>query len=119
MSTESGIPDYRGEGGSLNRHTPVLYQDFTGSARARRRYWAQSPRLACLRSSPAQRGAPGDGRFRHGLLSGVITQNVDGLHQAAAPAEHLRPPARALSLCARRLRVRYHRRAAPGCRFTN
>ncbi|MEU0204906.1 hypothetical protein ABZ235_14900 [Streptomyces canus] len=35
------------------------------------------------------------------------------------PAEHLRPTARALSLCARRLRIRYHRRAAPGCRFTN
>ncbi|MEU6807233.1 Sir2 family NAD-dependent protein deacetylase, partial [Streptomyces neyagawaensis] len=42
ISTESGIPDYRGEGGSLSRHTPMTYQDFTASARARRRYWARS-----------------------------------------------------------------------------
>ncbi|MGW4108279.1 NAD-dependent protein deacetylase 1, partial [Streptomyces sp. NPDC004976] len=34
ISTESGIPDYRGEGGSLTRHTPMTYQDFTGSAAA-------------------------------------------------------------------------------------
>ncbi|KIF04026.1 NAD-dependent protein deacetylase 1, partial [Streptomyces sp. RSD-27] len=41
LSTESGIPDYRGENGSLTRHTPMTYQDFTGSARARQRYWAR------------------------------------------------------------------------------
>ena len=42
ISTESGIPDYRGEGGSLSRHTPMTYQDFTAGAPARRRYWARS-----------------------------------------------------------------------------
>ncbi|MGO4752375.1 Sir2 family NAD-dependent protein deacetylase, partial [Streptomyces sp. 2MCAF27] len=42
ISTESGIPDYRGEGGSLSRHTPMTYQDFTADAQARRRYWARS-----------------------------------------------------------------------------
>ncbi|MFE0332292.1 NAD-dependent protein deacetylase 1, partial [Streptomyces sp. NPDC058960] len=36
ISTESGIPDYRGKGGSLSRHTPMTYQDFTASAQARR-----------------------------------------------------------------------------------
>ncbi|MGW3465961.1 Sir2 family NAD-dependent protein deacetylase, partial [Streptomyces olivaceoviridis] len=42
ISTESGIPDYRGEGGSLSRHTPMTYQEFTADAQARRRYWARS-----------------------------------------------------------------------------
>ncbi|GAA3995951.1 NAD-dependent protein deacetylase [Streptomyces marokkonensis] len=85
ISTESGIPDYRGEGGSLSRHTPMTYQDFTGSARARRRYWARSH----LGWRVFGRARPNAGHRavaafeRHGLLSGVITQNVDGLHQAA------------------------------------
>ncbi|MFJ8542515.1 NAD-dependent protein deacetylase [Streptomyces sp. NPDC093586] len=85
ISTESGIPDYRGEGGSLSRHTPMTYQDFTGSARARRRYWARSH----LGWRTFGRALPNAGHRavaafgRHGLLSGVITQNVDGLHQAA------------------------------------
>ncbi|MFV2117102.1 NAD-dependent protein deacetylase [Streptomyces sp. Act-28] len=85
VSTESGIPDYRGEGGSLSRHTPMTYQDFVSSARARRRYWARSH----LGWRTFGRARPNAGHRavaafeRHGLLSGVITQNVDGLHQAA------------------------------------
>ncbi|MET9959979.1 NAD-dependent protein deacetylase [Streptomyces sp. NPDC006326] len=85
ISTESGIPDYRSEGGSLSRHTPMTYQDFLGSARARRRYWARSH----LGWRTFGRARPNAGHRavaafeRHGLLSGVITQNVDGLHQAA------------------------------------
>ncbi|MFB7266764.1 NAD-dependent protein deacetylase 1, partial [Streptomyces nojiriensis] len=35
LSTESGIPDYRGAGGSLRRHTPMTYQEFTTSIHAR------------------------------------------------------------------------------------
>ncbi|NUR25363.1 MAG: NAD-dependent protein deacetylase 1, partial [Catenulispora sp.] len=42
LSTESGIPDYRGASGALRRHTPMTYDDFAGSAEARRRYWARS-----------------------------------------------------------------------------
>ncbi|MET8288258.1 NAD-dependent protein deacetylase [Streptomyces sp. NPDC048448] len=85
ISTESGIPDYRGENGSLSRHTPMTYQDFTASAQARRRYWARSH----LGWRTFGRARPNDGHRavaafgRHGLLSGVITQNVDGLHQLA------------------------------------
>ncbi|WP_128984768.1 NAD-dependent protein deacetylase [Streptomyces roseicoloratus] len=85
ISTESGIPDYRGEGGSLSRHTPMTYQDFTSSEHARRRYWARSH----LGWRTFGRARPNAGHravaafARHGLLSGVITQNVDGLHQAA------------------------------------
>lgn len=85
ISTESGIPDYRGEGGSLSRHTPMTYQEFTASADARRRYWARSHlgRRTFGRALPnaGHRAVAAFGR--HGLLSGVITQNVDGLHQAA------------------------------------
>ncbi len=85
ISTESGIPDYRGEGGSLSRHTPMTYQDFTAGAQARRRYWARSH----LGWKTFRRARPNTGHRavaafgRGGLLSGVITQNVDGLHQAA------------------------------------
>lgn len=85
ISTESGIPDYRGEGGSLSRHTPMTYQDFTAEAQARRRYWARSH----LGWRTFGRARPNAGHRavaafeRRGLLSGVITQNVDGLHQAA------------------------------------
>ncbi|MER5555221.1 NAD-dependent protein deacetylase [Streptomyces sp. NPDC002793] len=85
ISTESGIPDYRGEGGSLSRHTPMTYQDFTGGAQARRRYWARSHlgwrTFGRARPNAGHRAVTAFGR--HGLLSGVITQNVDGLHQAA------------------------------------
>lgn len=85
ISTESGIPDYRGEGGSLSRHTPMTYQEFTADAPARRRYWARSH----LGWRTFGRARPNAGHRavaafeRHGLLTGVITQNVDGLHQAA------------------------------------
>ncbi|MFP8940265.1 NAD-dependent protein deacetylase [Streptomyces fenghuangensis] len=85
ISTESGIPDYRGVDGSLNRHTPMTYQDFTTSARARRRYWARSHlgwrTFGRARPNAGHRAVAALGG--HGLLSGVITQNVDGLHQAA------------------------------------
>ncbi|MFJ9648549.1 NAD-dependent protein deacetylase [Streptomyces sp. NPDC004244] len=85
ISTESGIPAYRGEGGSLSRHTPMTYQDFTGSARARRRYWARSHlgwrTFGGARPNAGHRAVAAFGN--RGLLSGVITQNVDGLHQAA------------------------------------
>src|SRR5205085_8392421 len=42
ISTESGIPDYRGETGRARPATPMTYQDFVGSVAARQRYWARS-----------------------------------------------------------------------------
>jgi NAD-dependent SIR2 family protein deacetylase len=85
LSTESGIPDYRGPTGMARRAQPMTYQAFTGGAAARQRYWARSHQGWRLMS----RAAPNDGHRavaeldRRGLLSGIITQNVDGLHQAA------------------------------------
>jgi len=87
LSTESGIPDYRGPTGLARRAQPMTYQAFTGSAAARRRYWARS----YLGWQHIARAVPNDGHravaemSRRGLLTGIITQNVDGLHQAAGP----------------------------------
>ena len=86
ISTESGIPDYRGPTGAARRnHVPMTHQEFVNNATARHRYWARSylgwPVFALAR--------PNVGHLaiaeleRQGKVSGVITQNVDGLHQAA------------------------------------
>jgi NAD-dependent SIR2 family protein deacetylase len=85
LSTESGIPDYRGPTGLARRAEPMTYQTFTGGPAARRRYWARSH----LGWRHIARAVPNAGHHavaeleRHGQLAGIITQNVDGLHQAA------------------------------------
>lgn len=89
LSTESGIPDYRGPTGRLHPATPMTFGEFTASPAARQRYWARSHR-GWQRIAQAQ---PNEGHRavarlqRAGLLSGVITQNVDGLHQAGGARE--------------------------------
>ncbi|RCG28745.1 NAD-dependent protein deacetylase [Sphaerisporangium album] len=84
LSTESGIPDYRGPSGALVRHTPMTYQTFTGDASARRRYWARSHVgwRTIARAAPNAGHRAVAGLQERGLVSGIITQNVDGLHQA-------------------------------------
>ncbi|MCW2916900.1 MAG: Silent information regulator protein Sir2 [Actinomycetia bacterium] len=90
LSTESGIPDYRGPSGLARRVTPMTYQAFVGSAAARRRFWARSHQGW----RHIARAVPNAGHHavaeleRHGLVAGVITQNVDGLHQTAG-AQHV------------------------------
>jgi NAD-dependent SIR2 family protein deacetylase len=85
LSTDSGIPDYRGPSGSARRGTPMTYQEFTGDPVARRRYWARS-HLGWRTIGEAR---PNDGHRavarlqERGAVHGIITQNVDGLHQAA------------------------------------
>jgi NAD-dependent SIR2 family protein deacetylase len=85
LSTESGIPDYRGPTGLSRRAEPMTYQVFTGSAAARRRYWARSHQgwRHVARALPNAGHHAVTGLERRGLLAGIITQNVDGLHQAA------------------------------------
>ena len=84
LSTDSGIPDYRGATGSLRRHTPMTYQTFTRDPRGRHRYWARSfvgwRQIRGARPNAGHR-AVADLQAA-GLVDAVITQNVDGLHQA-------------------------------------
>jgi NAD-dependent SIR2 family protein deacetylase len=84
LSTESGIPDYRGPEGK-QRITPMMYQDFVAAAANRQRYWARSF-VGWRRFDAAE---PNSGHLavtsmqRAGLIGAIITQNVDGLHQRA------------------------------------
>jgi NAD-dependent SIR2 family protein deacetylase len=82
MSTDSGIPDYRGP--TSVRATPMLYQEFVRSVDNRRRYWARSYQ------GWSRMGHAFPNAGHHALaaleptgLLGVVTQNVDGLHQRA------------------------------------
>jgi NAD-dependent SIR2 family protein deacetylase len=85
LSTESGIPDYRGPTGRSRRAEPMTYQRFTGGAAARQRYWARSHVgwRHVARATPNAGHRAVAGLQQQGLTSGIITQNVDGLHTAA------------------------------------
>jgi NAD-dependent SIR2 family protein deacetylase len=84
-STESGIPDYRDAAGGWKRRQPITYQHFVADELARRRYWARS--LAGFRR--LRTACPNDAHHslasleRRGKITRLVTQNVDGLHQAA------------------------------------
>jgi NAD-dependent SIR2 family protein deacetylase len=85
VSTDSGIPDYRGPDGRERHASPMTIDRFLSSPAERQRYWARShigwERFASARPNLAHRSVT---RLQAaGLLAGVVTQNVDGLHQAA------------------------------------
>jgi NAD-dependent SIR2 family protein deacetylase len=83
VSTDSGIPDYRGEGAPKNH--PMSFREFVSSPERRRRYWYGS-HLGWVGFAQA---LPNPGHLaladaeRRGFARGVITQNVDGLHHDA------------------------------------
>ena len=86
ISTESGIPDYRGAtGAALRRHAPMTHQAFVRDPVARRRYWARSHvGWRIMRTAEPNAGHRAVAALEAaGLVDGVVTQNVDGLHQAA------------------------------------
>ena len=83
VSTDSGIPDYRGEGAPVR--TPMTFQQFMVDAQYRKRYWAGS-HLGWKHFDAAR---PNTGHLvlaeleASGHVNGIITQNVDGLHLRA------------------------------------
>lgn len=83
VSTDSGIPDYRGKGAPVR--TPMTAQEFLASESARRRYWVGSHlgwRAFAAAAPNAGHTALAELETR-GLATGVVTQNVDGLHVRA------------------------------------
>ena len=79
LSTDSGIPDYRGPGAPVR--APMTYQEFVATPQAQRHYWARS-HVGWQRMGRAE---PNDGHRALAALDPLllITQNVDGLHEAA------------------------------------
>jgi NAD-dependent SIR2 family protein deacetylase len=83
VSTDSGIPDYRGPGAPVR--TPMTYQQFVAGPVAQQRYWARA-HLGWSRMGGAEPNATHHRLVEletKGRLSGLITQNVDGLHRRA------------------------------------
>jgi NAD-dependent deacetylase len=85
VSTESGIPDFRSPGGVWSRLPPTSYRAFMSDPAARRDYWRLRRELRGLATSarPNPAHVALAALERRGALAGLITQNFDGLHQAA------------------------------------
>lgn len=85
ISTESGIPDFRSPGGVWAKYQPVYFHDFMASEASRHEYWRQK----CEAHQEFANSKPNAGHRViaewevHGRVRGVITQNIDELHQAA------------------------------------
>ena len=84
-STDSGIPDYRDADGEWKRGRPIMLRDFLANEHSRKRYWARSVvgwrRMRDARPNDAHRALAS---LEHrGRIEQLVTQNVDGLHQAA------------------------------------
>jgi NAD+-dependent protein deacetylase sirtuin 4 len=84
-STESGIPDYRGPETRLRAKNPIKFQAFVGDEQARRRYWSRSfigwPKFCAAPPNQGHRALASLEESKR--VIGILTQNVDGLHQAA------------------------------------
>jgi len=85
ISTESGISDYRSEGGIWDRFQPITFQEFLGDEEKRREYWRRKKEMFVeMRDAQPNAGHLAIARIeKQGKLVGVITQNIDGLHQRA------------------------------------
>jgi len=92
ISTESGIPDFRSPGGIWTRFKPIDYQDFVSSVEARRETWRRKIETdkSMTVAEPNRGHLAVAALVRRGVVSHVITQNIDGLHQRSGiPAEQV------------------------------
>ena len=85
ISTESGIPDFRSPGGVWDRYKPIMFDDFLASEEMRRETWRRK-----IETDRTMTGAEPNRGHRavaalvgRGIVGAVITQNIDGLHQAS------------------------------------
>lgn len=85
ISTESGIPDFRSPTGIWQTSKPIMFQDFMASIEMRRETWRRKFLTdPTIRAAEPNRGHRAVARLvREGKISSVITQNIDGLHQAS------------------------------------
>jgi NAD-dependent protein deacetylase/lipoamidase len=88
ISTESGIPDFRSPGGIWTRMAPIDFADFVASEEARRETWRRRFAMEeTFRGAGPNRGHRAVAELvRRGKAAAVITQNIDGLHQASGVA---------------------------------
>ncbi len=83
ISTESGIPDYRSKGGIWDKFQPVYYDEFVSNENKRFLYWQRKQDLW----KDLSKATPNKGHmffkklYDNGKLVGLITQNIDGLHE--------------------------------------
>ena len=85
ISTECGIPDFRSPGGLWTRNRPIPFDEFVASQEARdeswRRRFAMEPTFAAAKPGRGHRALAS--LYRAGKIPGIITQNIDNLHQAS------------------------------------
>ncbi|MBN9014106.1 MAG: NAD-dependent deacetylase, partial [Rhizobiales bacterium] len=85
ISTESGIPDFRSPGGLWTRNRPIPFDEFVASQEARDESWRRRFNMEATFAA----ARPGRGHralaalYKAGKVPGVITQNIDNLHQAS------------------------------------
>jgi NAD-dependent deacetylase len=92
ISTESGVPDFRSPGSPWTRQTPISFEAFLRSRDARREAWRRKFAMDDLyRGAQPNRGHRALATMVHaGKMPAVITQNIDGLHQASGiPADQV------------------------------
>ena len=85
ISTESGIPDFRSPGGLWTKYAPIDFRDFIASEEMRRESWRRKFAMdeVMTRAEPNRGHRAVYNLVRTGKCPAVITQNVDGLHQAS------------------------------------
>lgn len=85
VSTESGIPDFRSPGGIWSRYAPIDYADYLSDPEMRREAWQRGLHTyaSIAEAQPNAAHLAITSWWTAGLLIGVVTQNIDGLHQAA------------------------------------